>query len=225
MTDGSWAPGLVELAAQASAEYRSDIEHFESQLQEDAAAKKRDSAKSLQRVISTIEGRQLFAYFFRRNILPNYGFPVDTVELRVAGDADPRTSNLDLSRDVGTAINECVPGSAIVSHGKIIESAGVYRLHHKELVHRNYAVCQARDQLEVRNGWSVASPKRCIASSRRWPRGSARLIAGRRRAAIGAFACIETRRSRRNSGAPWSRTRCAAEVHQTERTLRVVPLT
>lgn len=151
VTDGSWAPGLADLVGLAGAEYLADIEHFQSRLDEDAAAKRFDSAKTLQRVISTIEDRQLFAYFSRRNILPKYGFPVDTVELRVAGDADSHASNLDLSRDLAMAINEYAPGSAIVAQGKIIESAGVYRLPHKELVQRDYAVCQVCEQLEVSN--------------------------------------------------------------------------
>ena len=151
LNDDSWVRALEDLVGLAGEEHRSDIEHFREKLIDEAKAERFTVAAALKRVVKTLEGRQLFAYFSRRNVLPKYGFPVDTVELRVAGDADANAASLDLSRDLSMAINEYAPGGAIVAQGKIIESAGVYRLPQKELVQRHYAICAVCEQLEVSN--------------------------------------------------------------------------
>lgn len=48
----------------------------------------------------------------RFNILPKYGFPVDTVEL------DVQNQNISLSRDLSLAISEYAPGSTVVANGR-----------------------------------------------------------------------------------------------------------
>ena len=54
----------------------------------------------------------------KSNVLPKYGFPVDTVNMTVNNDR----SGLQLSRDLSMAISEYAPGSQIVANGSLITS-------------------------------------------------------------------------------------------------------
>ena len=147
-----WATHLLDLIDLAGQEYQQDVDYFQGQIKEQVAQQKFRYADVLQKVVNTLEKHNLLSYFARRNVLPKYGFPVDTVELRVRGDVDASASNLDLSRDLAMAVNEYAPGGAIVAQGKIIESAGVYRMPQRELVRRNYDICRHCEQLQVSNG-------------------------------------------------------------------------
>lgn len=149
--DGSWVSWLLDLVEVAAMEYRRDVDYFNGQIAEQVAGRKFRFAEILQKVVNTLQRQQLFGYLARRNVLPKYGFPVDTVELRVMGDVDAAAAQLDLSRDLTVAINEYAPGGAIVARGKVITSAGVYRMPQRELVRRDYAICLHCEQLEVSN--------------------------------------------------------------------------
>lgn len=148
---GMWAEHLINLVAEAGERYKADIADFTARLESDIQLHNFRGADVVKRVLSTLQKQQLLGYFARRNVLPKYGFPVDTVELKVSGDVDARAAMLDLSRDLTVAINEYAPGGAIVAMGKIIESAGIYRLPKRELVTRYYAVCRTCEYVEVRN--------------------------------------------------------------------------
>ncbi|MFI2294467.1 DEAD/DEAH box helicase [Isoptericola sp. NPDC019571] len=150
--DGTWAEQLILIVAEAGELYRADVTYFEERLTADVEASNFRGADAVKRVLQTLRRQQLLSYFARKNVLPKYGFPVDTVELKVSGDVDARASMLDLSRDLTVAINEYAPGGAIVAMGKIIESAGIYRLPKRDLVSRYYAVCGACQHVEVSNG-------------------------------------------------------------------------
>ena len=148
--DSTWQQEMTRLVDLAGEEYRTDVGYFRAQMDEAAAAQKFPQAGMFQRVLTTLRGQQLFAYLARRNVMPKYGFPVDTVELKVRADSDAVAATLDLSRDLTLAINEYAPGSKIVARGKVVESVGLYRLPRRDLVRRRYAVCAQCERLEVR---------------------------------------------------------------------------
>ncbi len=60
----------------------------------------------------------ILTFLSRKNILPKYGFPVDTVELAVTKEH----AGLQLCRDLSVAISEYAPGSQIVANGDLITS-------------------------------------------------------------------------------------------------------
>lgn len=68
--------------------------------------------------------RSLIDFLVRNNILPKYGFPVDTVELHPYGNAaiGDEKDQLQLSRDLQMAIAEYAPGSEIIADGKLYKS-------------------------------------------------------------------------------------------------------
>lgn len=149
INDGSWATSLLELVERSGAEYHAEASYFNEQLDNAVAEKNYGLAKVLQNVGHTINSQPLIAYFARRNILPKYGFPVDTVELKVPGDVAAEAATVDLSRDLAIAINEYAPGGAVVARGKLIESGGIYRLPQRDLPRRHYAVCRECRHLDV----------------------------------------------------------------------------
>lgn len=67
--------------------------------------------------------KSLIEFLVRNNVLPKYGFPVDTVELQIhAGTKKSRTEALQLARDLQMAIAEYAPGAEIIADGKVYTS-------------------------------------------------------------------------------------------------------
>ena len=105
-------------------------------------ARRSDLAARFERSINTITRRSLIGFLANRNILPKYGFPVDTVELRTAHCDSQVGARLELTRDLSVAIHEYAPGSELVAGGVLWRSAGIYRLPGRELITRSYTVCR-----------------------------------------------------------------------------------
>ena len=77
----------------------------------------------LNNMIKTISDIQVIDYYSRNNLIPKYGFPVDTVHLAT----DPNYSRgdsegLDLQRDMTKAISEYAPGAEVIADGNIYRS-------------------------------------------------------------------------------------------------------
>jgi ATP-dependent helicase YprA (DUF1998 family) len=139
--DDSWVAKLVELLGQAEAEVSSDITMFTTLIEE---AKQSDNLRlgaRLQDTLRTIRERELLGFLANRNILPKYGFPVDTVELRTLHCTEPTGRNLELGRDLSLAIYEYAPGNEVVAGGKVWTSRGLRRLPGREIDQLSYRIC------------------------------------------------------------------------------------
>jgi hypothetical protein len=67
--------------------------------------------------------KQLIDFLVRNNVLPKYGFPVDTVELQQNINVPiDKSKELNLNRDLQIAISEYAPGSEIVADGNLYTS-------------------------------------------------------------------------------------------------------
>ena len=142
IADGSWVAELCGLLDQVRAELTHDVATFEERRREAFEDRRSDLAARFERSINTIARRPLLGFLANRNILPKYGFPVDTVELRTAHCDSQVGSRLELSRDLSVAIHEYAPGSELVAGGVLWRSAGIYRLPGRELITRSYTVCR-----------------------------------------------------------------------------------
>ena len=91
--------------------------------QEEAFKSDKSSDTYLSRIRNYRE-ENILTYMSRKNVMPKYGFPVDTVEMRVG---DSRNS-LTLQRDLSVAISEYAPGSQVVANGKLITSRYIRRV-------------------------------------------------------------------------------------------------
>lgn len=71
--------------------------------------------------------KSLIDFLVRNNVLPKYGFPVDTVELLPAV-ADIGGKNLQLARDLQLAIAEYAPGAEVIADNKMYTSRYIRKL-------------------------------------------------------------------------------------------------
>ncbi|HEX5542249.1 MAG TPA: DEAD/DEAH box helicase [Micromonospora sp.] len=136
-----WVEQLAELLESVRAELQQDVDTYEEKRQEAFAARQDDKAARYGRVMNTLTQRELLGLLANRNVLPKYGFPVDTVELRLAFADAQRAKQLELSRDLSSAIYEYAPGAEVVAGGLLWQSAGLYRLPGRDLERRYYAIC------------------------------------------------------------------------------------
>ncbi len=127
---GSWPACSTAIQAELAA----DVDAFEERRLQAIADRKGYLVDRYERTINTLTKRNLINFLANRNVLPKYGFPTDTVELRTQY-ADSRVGGkLDLSRDLSSAIYEFAPGAELVAGGLLWTSGGVYRLPDRELV-------------------------------------------------------------------------------------------
>ncbi|MCX4092078.1 DEAD/DEAH box helicase [Nocardia sp. alder85J] len=146
--DDAWVERLCELLAGAEQEIRSDIALFRALIDDAAAAQSFTLAGRLQKTLETITGRQLLGFLANKNILPKYGFPVDTVELRTAHCEDVVGAKLELSRDLSQAIFDYAPGNQVVAGGRLWTSRGLHKLPKRELEELQYRVCRSCNHFE-----------------------------------------------------------------------------
>lgn len=139
--DGSWADVLGQLVTDVRDELARDVAEFE-ELRKSAHLERNDSlAARYGKVSNNLKSQQLLGYLAQRNVLPKYGFPVDTVDMRTMFTEANVGSSIQLTRDLSTAIYEYAPGAQVVAGGHLWTSGGVYRMPGKDLEIRHYAVC------------------------------------------------------------------------------------
>lgn len=77
----------------------------------------------LSKLIRTIEDNRIIEFYSRNNLIPKYGFPVDTVDLVTNSYTYPKESGtLSLQRDLAQAITEFAPGSEVIANGYVYTS-------------------------------------------------------------------------------------------------------
>jgi hypothetical protein len=114
-------------------------------------------AARIQKSINTIKDQRIIEFLSKNNLIPKYGFPVDTVELQsssIGGD-----STLRLNRDLFAAISEYAPESEVVADGNLYTSRYVRRLSGYEWPTYNYAFCSTCNTLTRKN--SFQDIKKC----------------------------------------------------------------
>jgi len=138
---GAWAEQLCSLLAEVRAELTADVESFKERREQAFKEGKDHLVQLYGRTINTLEKQSLIGLLANRNVLPKYGFPTDTVELRTGYSGDPVGRKLELSRDLSAAIYEYAPGAELVAGGKLWTSGGVYRLPDRALLGHKYLAC------------------------------------------------------------------------------------
>lgn len=144
-----WVSDLVDLLAKVQLEVQSDFETFRELIREASAAENFRLAEQLKMTLRTVDERQLLGFLANKNVLPKYGFPVDTVELRTLHCQEPVGRQLELSRDLSQAIYDYSPGNQIVAGGKVWTSRGIHRLPKRDLEEFEYRVCRECNRFEA----------------------------------------------------------------------------
>ncbi|MGV0795501.1 DEAD/DEAH box helicase [Mycolicibacterium elephantis] len=156
--DGSWVQPLIELLDSVEEEVTNDIADIEERIQESVKERKFSLSKRLEDTKRTIIGRELLGFLANRNILPKYGFPVDTVELSTLNAADPVGRRLELDRDLSLAIYDYAPGNQVVAGGRLWTSTGLKKRPGKELIRHKFRICPACGRFERGNDLDPAVP-------------------------------------------------------------------
>lgn len=162
VADGAaWAGRLIELLEQVRSQFAEEISVLEERRQWAFDVRKDGLASFFGRIADTIRDRNLIGYLASRNVLPKYGFPVDTVDLMTAHTDSKIGERLELSRDLTSAIYEYAPGGEIVAGGKLWTSAGVHRRPGHELTGKQFAVCARCESIQVTDDELKASCPKC----------------------------------------------------------------
>lgn len=114
-----WIDGLLGedgVMTKAIAEYEYEVGILNEAIQ--AAIEKRHRVDRLIERVRVYQNENILTFMSRKNVLPKYGFPVDTVEMTITGG----NKGLQLQRDLSMAISEYAPGSQIVANGNLITS-------------------------------------------------------------------------------------------------------
>jgi len=141
----TWTIHLTDLVQRVTDEYATEVTFYEDAAGQAFAEKKGAYGDHLGRVLKTLHTRELLGFLANRNILPKYGFPVDTVEMRTPYGEAASAVNLDLTRDLSQAIFEYAPGATVVAGGHLWTSAGLGRKQGKELPPVFYRICKQCD--------------------------------------------------------------------------------
>ncbi|GAA5105227.1 DEAD/DEAH box helicase [Haloechinothrix salitolerans] len=139
---GKWVAHLADLIEEVRQQLDQDVAAFEERRRAAFEDRKDHLVQRYARTINTLTKRHLLGFLANRNILPKYGFPVDTVELRTTYSSEAVGSKLELARDLSSAIYEYAPGAEVVAGGYLWKSGGVYRLPDRELEGKYYMVCE-----------------------------------------------------------------------------------
>lgn len=140
----TWTSDLQSLLTEVGEEYRKEVALYEDLAQEAFNAQKGKKGDYFNRVLNTLRKRELLGFLANHNVIPKYGFPVDTVEFKIPLDGT-QASKLDLARDLSQAIFEYAPGSEIVAGGELWKSIGITRQRERENPEVFYRICSECD--------------------------------------------------------------------------------
>jgi ATP-dependent helicase YprA (DUF1998 family) len=130
------------------AEYKALIDD----LKQNSDQKSLFQAAQLATSLKTIEEKDLIGFLSKNNLLPKYGFPVDTVPLIPRRGESPLASDIELDRDLSVAIFEYAPGSQVIAAGSTWQSVGIVKPANNEKGFQKfrYAACQDCDEYQQR---------------------------------------------------------------------------
>lgn len=100
--------------------------------------------------IRTYEQESIISFLSKNNILPKYGFPVDTVELETnTKTKDDDLTGLELSRDLSMAISEYAPGCQVVANNRLVTSRFIKKMPGFDWKKYDYIECESCKTLNV----------------------------------------------------------------------------
>jgi superfamily II DNA or RNA helicase len=95
------------------------------------------------------QNEDILSYLSRKNVLPKYGFPVDTVDLAVNNLTANSKLGIQLQRDLSIAISEYAPGSQIVANGFLIASRYIRKVPRMSWKMFDYVECENCKTLNI----------------------------------------------------------------------------
>ncbi len=146
-----WADGLIGeegALTKAVQDYNDEISKLDFSLKQ-ALNGNGGNANYIAMRKRNFEEESILTFLSRKNVMPKYGFPVDTVALSIY-ETGKNTKNkdiiyhLDLSRDLSMAISEYAPGSQVVADGKLITSRFIRKVPNLAWRMYDYVKCDCK---------------------------------------------------------------------------------
>ena len=102
-------------------EFEQNVEYLKKEYEKSMRSRDEKTASIFKRKLERYQKNDLIDFLVRGNILPKYGFPIDSVELS-QNIAAKSFKSLNLSRDLSIAIAEYAPSSEVVADGGLYTS-------------------------------------------------------------------------------------------------------
>lgn len=115
-------PGVL---TRAVSEYNDEVAKLEEAIN---TADRYARTDSLKERVRRFKKENILEFLSRKNVMPKYGFPVDTVEMSILDRSGKQKLGLQLQRDLSMAISEYAPGSQVVANGNLITSRYVKKV-------------------------------------------------------------------------------------------------
>ena len=114
------------------------------------------------RSIRTVEDQKILEFLSKNNIIPKYGFPVDSVELQESS-VGRHNKDISLSRDLVYAISDYAPDSEVVADGKLYTSRYIKKIGGYEWPTYNYFECKKCNTLNIQHAGAeeISACKQC----------------------------------------------------------------
>lgn len=125
-------------------EYKYEVGVLQSAIEEAIKNKNGFEMGRLQQRERVYRDENILSFMSRKNVLPKYGFPVDTVELTVIDKSNNNKMGLELQRDLSMAISEYAPESQIVANGNLITSRYIKKIPNMSWKMYDYKLCECK---------------------------------------------------------------------------------
>ncbi|WP_341953391.1 DEAD/DEAH box helicase [Salinibacterium sp. TMP30] len=142
----NWTQELFDLLDLVGTDHSEEMAIYDAAVETAYASKQGGYGDKLDRTKKTLQKKDLLGFLANRNLLPKYGFPVDTVDMRTSASGTDVATQLDLSRDLSQAIFEYAPGAKLVAGGYLWQSVGVARKAGKENESKFFRICKNCDR-------------------------------------------------------------------------------
>ncbi|HKL86852.1 MAG TPA: DUF1998 domain-containing protein, partial [Treponemataceae bacterium] len=132
-------------------QYIRDLEIVNQLINEKYENKTSKGLAQLERARNTMISQNIISFFSRNNLIPKYGFPVDTIELHsnlgLSSNYYNNNSDLKLQRDMSVAVSEYAPGSEVIANGLVYKSEYIKPSPNKNNTWRQfaYAICENKE--------------------------------------------------------------------------------
>ncbi len=103
-----------------------------------------DKTDNLRERVKVYRKEEILSFLSRKNVLPKYGFPVDTVEMTIIDRSNKTKLGLQLQRDLSMAISEYAPDSQIVANGNLITSRYIKKIPRMSWKQYDYILCDCK---------------------------------------------------------------------------------
>lgn len=128
-------------------EYRYEVDLLRQAMQE-AFEQDRSTSYLLQRV-KNYEQESILSFLSRRNIMPQYGFPIDTVPMQVTSRPGEPGFGVELQRDLAVAIAEYAPDSQVVANGQLFTGRYIRKVPRIGWKMYDYVTCESCGTLNI----------------------------------------------------------------------------